>query len=146
MPLVLGDLDSHGRQLGNLMPGGRRVVGLGLLGQRAVALGAALGDERHDGANTFGRQALFQMGRMSVLSPGFAASRFLGRRRRQVRLGTWRSGRLEFVEQVAQLPFEFENLGLQLGYTRLQRSTTGTLGDIHASSIKAQAPFSCASL
>src|SRR5262249_13834447 len=72
-----------------------------------------------------------------------AAGRFLARCRRHVRRLPWR-GRLELVHQVAQLPFEFEDLGLQLGDARLRGPAARTFRDTHGFSVAGSGSFSCA--
>src|SRR5262249_7259599 len=115
MPLKLGDFGGQRRQLGDLMPGRLRIVWAGLLGPPRLALGALFGNQTDDLVDPFGRKALLQMRGMAWLAARLAAGRLFVGSGRQLGWRTWRRGRLELVHQVAQLAFQFEDLGLQLG-------------------------------
>jgi hypothetical protein len=50
------------------------------------------------------------------------------------------------IHQVAELPFEFEDLGLQLGDASLGGTATRALRDLHTRTIAGSLLLSCASL
>ena len=60
---------------------------------------------------------------MIGLPAGLASARFLGRGRRFWRYGSWRGGRLLFVDEISNLPFESEFLGFQVGDAKVALST-----------------------
>lgn len=80
MSLVFGDDGGDLGKFGVLVPAGFGIVGAGLFRQRRLAV---LASDRHKGddvLDAFGRQALAAAARMSGLSPGLSAARFLGDR------------------------------------------------------------------
>jgi hypothetical protein len=119
--LIFRNLGGQLRKLGELMPRGFGVVGLGLLGQGMAAASAGGRHEGDDLMQTLGRQALLQGRRMSGLGGGFFPGRLFDNRLGRLGwIGGGRQGRVGGV--FAELFFEGTDALLQGGESLLQTS------------------------
>jgi hypothetical protein len=75
LTLVFGNLSRQDRQFRYLMARGRRVVGASVARQGRLAVGTRGGHIGHRVVDLFGRQPLFQMGRMPWLATRTTRSR-----------------------------------------------------------------------